>query len=68
MLLTHTFVTLVSRTVALNEAHSHPDLHYDRWAEEIHLTVTNIIDTLPGYTFIKHDYYSELDYANRLVN
>lgn len=43
MLLTHTFVTLVGRSVALNEAHSHPGP-----SEEIHLTVTEIINTLPG--------------------
>lgn len=55
MLLTHTFVTLLSRVVALNEAHSHSGIYFDRRAEEIHLSVTDIINTLPGYTLIKHD-------------
>lgn len=68
MRLTHTFFTHVSRIVALKEAHSHLSRHYDTRPEKIHLTVTDIINTLPGYTFIMQDEYSELENANRVVN
>lgn len=55
MLLAHTFVTLVSRTVALNEAPSHPGRPNDRRAEGIHLSVTDVLESLPGCTLIERD-------------